>query len=199
LDSIKNTKINKANSIKKAEVEKALINKAEINKAKINKDKIEKAEIKKAKIGDVPQIQQLVNYFADKGLMLARPLSEIYENLRDYFVVRQNGKVLACAALHINWSDLAEVKALAVNETAQKKGLGAGLVAACVQEARDLDIPVVFCLTFQPEFFEKQHFARVDKMKLPRKVWSECFHCPKFPDCDEVALFYPLKEGAQLG
>ncbi len=155
--------------------------------------------IAKAKIGDVPQIQQLVNNFADKGLMLARPLSEIYENLRDYFVVRKDGKVVGCVALHINWSDLAEVKALAVEEGYQKEGFGAQLVAACVEEARALDIPIIFCLTFQPEFFEKQKFVRVDKMKLPRKVWSECFHCPKFPDCDEVALFYPLKEGAQLG
>ena len=156
-------------------------------------------EIEKAKIGDVPQIQQLVNNFADKGLMLARPLSEIYENLRDYFVVRENGKVLACVALHINWSDIAEVKALAVSEDAQKKGLGARLVAACAAEAQALDIPIIFCLTFQPEFFEKQRFVRVDKMKLPRKIWSECFHCPKFPDCDEVALYYPIKKGAQLG
>jgi amino-acid N-acetyltransferase len=156
-------------------------------------------KIEKAKIGDVPQIQQLVNNFADKGLMLARPLSEIYENLRDYFVVRENGRVLACVALHINWSDIAEVKALAVSEQMQKKGLGAQLVAACAAEARELDIPIIFCLTFQPEFFEKQRFVRVDKAKLPRKIWSECFHCPKFPDCDEVALYYPIKKGAQLG
>jgi amino-acid N-acetyltransferase len=157
------------------------------------------SSIEKARIGDVPQIQQLVNKFADKGLMLARPLSEIYENLRDYFVIRQNGQVVGCVALHINWADLAEIKALAVDDPVQKMGFGAQLVAACVTEARVLGIPIVFCLTFQPGFFEKQRFTRVDKMKLPRKVWSECFHCPKFPDCDEVALFYPLKEGAQLG
>ncbi len=155
--------------------------------------------IEKARIGDVPQIQQLVNYFADKGEMLARPLSEIYENLRDYFVVRRGKKVVACVALHISWSDLAEVKALAVAENTQRKGLGAQLVVACLKEARELDLPIVFCLTYKPAFFEKQGFVRVDKMKLPKKVWTECFHCPKFPDCDEVALFYTLKEGAQLG
>lgn len=154
--------------------------------------------IEKAKIGDVPRIQQLVNNFADKGLMLARPLSEIYENLRDYFVVRADNRVVACVALHVSWSDLAEVKALAVDEKYQKTGLGAQLVAACVKEARELDIPIIFCLTYQPAFFEKQDFVRVDKAKLPRKVWSECFHCPKFPDCDEVALFHTIKKGAQL-
>lgn len=45
--------------------------------------------VEKGKIKDVPQMQQLINYFADKGEMLARSLSEIYENIRDYFVVRQ--------------------------------------------------------------------------------------------------------------
>jgi amino-acid N-acetyltransferase len=155
--------------------------------------------VEKAKITDVPEIHRLVNYFAAKDEMLARPLSELYENIRDFFVVRNDGKVVACAALHVNWSDLAEVKAVAVAEEVQKKGLGKDLIAACVREAGDLGLPIVFCLTYKPEFFEKQGFVRVDKMKLPRKVWTECFHCPKFPDCDEVALYCTLREGAQLG
>ena len=155
--------------------------------------------IEKAKIGDVPQIHQLVNSFAGKGQMLARPLSEIYENLRDYFVVRKDKKIIACVALHISWSDLAEVKALAVSKRSQKKGLGAQLVAACIEEAKQLDIPVIFCLTSRPDFFGKQGFKEVDKMTLPKKVWTECFHCPKFPDCEETAMIYPVKEGAQLG
>ncbi len=155
--------------------------------------------IEKAKIGDVPQIHKLVNSFAGKGQMLARPLSEIYENLRDYFVVKKDKKVIACVALHISWSDLAEVKALAVSSRNQKKGLGAQLVTACIEEAKLLDIPVVFCLTYQPVFFGKQGFIEVDKMKLPKKVWTECFHCPKFPDCEETAMVFTVKEGAQLG
>jgi amino-acid N-acetyltransferase len=155
--------------------------------------------VDKAKIGDVPQIHKLVNSFAARGDMLARPLSEIYENIRDYFVIRRGKMVIACGALHVSWSDLAEVKALAVAESSQKKGLGEQIVKACLQEAKMLDIPIVFCLTYRPVFFEKQGFMQVDKMKLPKKVWTECFHCPKFPDCDEVALYCVLKEGAVLG
>jgi amino-acid N-acetyltransferase len=155
--------------------------------------------VEKAKITDVPEIHRLVNYFAGKDEMLARPLSELYENIRDFFVVRQAGKLVACAALHVNWSDLAEVKAVAVAEEAQKKGLGKDLISSCLQEAKELGLPIVFCLTYKPEFFEKQGFVRVDKMKLPRKVWTECFHCPKFPDCEEVAMYYTLREGAELG
>src|SRR5208283_5287014 len=60
--------------------------------------------VEKAKINDAPQIHRLVNSFAERGEMLARPLSEIYENIRDYFVVRKAGDVVACAALHIAWA-----------------------------------------------------------------------------------------------
>jgi amino-acid N-acetyltransferase len=153
--------------------------------------------LEKAKIGDVPKIQQLVNSFADKGEMLARPLSEIYENLRDYFIVREDDKIIACGALHISWQDLAEIKALAVSENAQRKGLGAEVVKACIKEAHELEIPLLFCLTYKPLFFGKQGFTEVDKMTLPNKVWTECFHCPKFPDCGETAMILPLKTEAK--
>ncbi len=155
--------------------------------------------IEKAKIGDVPQIQQLVNYFAGRDEMLPRPLSEIYENLRDYFVVRNDNRIIACVALHVSWSDLAEIKALAVAEDIQGKGLGSELVKACIEEAKFLEIPIIFCLTYKPGFFVKHGFIEVDKMKLPKKVWTECFHCPKFPDCGETAMILTLKEGALLG
>lgn len=155
--------------------------------------------IEKAKITDVPDIHRLVNHFADRGDMLARPLSDIYENLRDYFVIRNRShRIVACVALHIAWSDIAEVRSLAVASNNQKKGLGAELVKSCIEDAKELGIPVVFCLTYKPVFFEKLGFSRVEKMTLPRKVWTECFHCPKFPDCEEVALVYDIKE-AQLG
>ncbi len=147
-------------------------------------------QVEKAKIADVPQIHKLVNGFAEKGLMLARPLSEIYESIRDFFVIKEGSKVVACAALHISWSDLAEIRSVAVAEDEQKKGLGARLVAACLKEAEELGINTVFCFTYQPEFFRKYNFVDIDKMELPRKVWTDCFRCPKFPNCDETALIY---------
>jgi len=150
-------------------------------------------DVEKAKVSDAPQIHQLVNFFADRGEMLPRSLGEIYENIRDYFVVREEGRLLACVALHISWADLAEIRSMAVAEEAQKQGLGTRLVEACLQEAKELGIDTVFCLTYKPDFFEKFGFKQVDKMELPRKIWAECFHCPKFPYCDEVALIYRFK------
>ena len=149
--------------------------------------------IEKARISDTTEMHRLINYFADKGEMLARSLSEIYENIRDYFVVREGERVIACAALHVNWADLAEIKSVAVAEDSQRKGVGDHLVKACLREARELGITTVFCLTYKPPFFEKLGFSQVDKMELPQKVWTECYRCPKFPNCDEVALIYHLE------
>jgi amino-acid N-acetyltransferase len=147
-------------------------------------------QVEKAKISDVPQIHKLINGFADKGMMLARPLSDLYEDMRDFVVIRDGDKVLACAALAIAWEDLAEVRSVAVAEEMQKNGLGAKLVQTCIQEARDLGIKTVFCFTYRPKFFKEQGFKDIDKMELPRKVWTDCFRCPKFPNCDEIALVY---------
>lgn len=152
--------------------------------------------VEKARISDATQMQGLINYFADKGEMLARPLSEIYENIRDYFVVRRGGRVVACAALHVSWSDLAEVKSVAVAEANQKEGIGEQLIEACLEEAKGLGVSTVFCLTYKPAFFEKSGFSQLDKLELPHKVWGECYLCPKFPNCDEVALVYRLESGA---
>jgi len=150
-------------------------------------------KVEKARISDATQMHKMINYFADKGEMLARPLSEIYENIRDYFVVKQGKRVIACAALHVNWLDLAEIKSVAVAEDSQRQGIGNQLVDACLNESKELGISTIFCLTYKPAFFEKLGFSQTDKMELPHKVWSECYRCPKFPNCDEVGLIYHLK------
>jgi amino-acid N-acetyltransferase len=150
--------------------------------------------IDKATMAEAPQIQGLVSSFAAIGEMLPRPLSEIYEHLRDFFVVREEQQVVACAALHIMWEDLAEIRSLAVMEGNQEQGMGLVLVNACLTEARRLGIRTVFALTQQPAFFEKAGFRQADVMSLPRKVWGECFRCPKFPQCDEIAVVIELGE-----
>jgi len=144
--------------------------------------------IRKAKMEDVPVIHELVNDYAAKGEMLARSLSELYEGLRDFFMAEEEGQILGCAALHINWEDLAEVRSLAVSVTAQKRGIGRKLVEACIQEARDLGVSKVYALTYRPGFFEQLGFDPVPKETLPHKIWGDCLKCPQFPNCDEDAV-----------
>jgi amino-acid N-acetyltransferase len=150
-------------------------------------------KLEKARIGDVPQIHKLINAFAGRGEMLPRPLSELYENIRDFFVVRKGRKIIGCAALHVMWSDMAEIKSVAVDEELQKQGVGNQLVSACLKEAKVLGIATIFCLTYKPAFFGKFGLKEVDKMSLPQKIWTECYRCPKYPNCDETAMTMRFK------
>ena len=145
-------------------------------------------KVEKARVSDANSMHRMISYFADKGEMLPRALSDIYEGIRDYFVVRKGNQVIACAALHVNWGDLAEIRSLAVAEQEQNQKIGSLLIQACFNEAKELGIPKVFCLVRKPGFFERQGFQLIDKTDLPQKVWAECYRCPKFPNCDEVAL-----------
>jgi len=90
--------------------------------------------------------------------------------------------------LQVTWADLAEIRSLAVDEKEQNQNIGSLLIQACLKDAKELEIPRVFCLVRKPAFFEKHGFRLIDKKELPQKVWAECYRCPKFPDCDEVAL-----------
>ena len=149
-------------------------------------------QVDRARVTDANSMHRLISHFADKGEMLPRALSEIYDGIRDYFVVRKEGRVIACAALQVTWADLAEIRSLAVDEQEQNQRIGSLLIQACLKDAKELGIPRVFCLVRKPAFFEKHGFRLIDKKELPQKVWAECYRCPKFPDCDEVALICHL-------
>lgn len=154
--------------------------------------------IRKAHIDDIKKIQELINYYAEKDLMLPRSLNELYENIRDFFVYEENGEILGCAALHVTWKDLAEIKSLAVVESKQKKKIGSLLVKSVFEDARNLKIKRIFALTYVPSFFEKFGFKKLAHAQLPHKIWSECINCFKFPDCQEVALAVDLQEHAGM-
>ncbi|MCL2760869.1 MAG: N-acetyltransferase [Desulfuromonadales bacterium] len=148
--------------------------------------------LRKASIKDVKSIQKLLSHYADKGDMLSRSLSELYESLRDFYIIEADGELIGVAALHILWDDLAEIRSVAVAEGDRMKGVGREVVTACIDEGRKLGLKRLFCLTYKPEFFSKLGFRVVDKSELPHKVWSDCLKCVKFPDCDEIAMILDL-------
>jgi len=148
--------------------------------------------IRKAKLSDVKYIYKLIIHFSKKGDVIPRPLSELYEKVRDFFVCEDKDLIVGAAALHIIWEDLAEIRSLVVSEEYQGKGIGARLVEACLEEARALEIPRVFVLTTSPEFFKKLGFKEINKQELPQKVWADCIRCSKFPECNEIPLIIKL-------
>ncbi len=145
-------------------------------------------EIRSAKISDVKAIHALISSYAERERMLFRPMADIYEKLQAFSVAEADGCVVGCCVLEIVWSNLAEIKSLAVDETKKEKGLGRMLVTAAIEQAIRLGVPKVFALTLEPDFFEKLGFEIVEKETLPMKVWSDCAKCPKQQNCDEIAV-----------
>ncbi|MBW2019483.1 MAG: N-acetyltransferase [Deltaproteobacteria bacterium] len=153
--------------------------------------------IRKATIRDVKEIHHLLKKYADRGELLPRALSNLYDDVRDFSVFEEEstGSILGICALHVCWEDLAEIRSLAVCEKHQREGIGSALVTAALAEADDLGIRRVFTLTYRPDFFNRHGFQIIDKAMLPQKVWAECIKCVKFPDCDEIAMLKLLSEG----
>ncbi len=144
--------------------------------------------LRRTKISDVEDIYNLINSYADEGLMLARPRSTLYECIREFILAEEDGEFLGIGALHIIWEDLAEIRALAIKRDVRKTGIGRQVVEALLKDAKELGIKQVFALTYQPDFFKKCGFSVIPKEELPHKVWKDCINCPKFPNCDEIAV-----------
>jgi amino-acid N-acetyltransferase len=152
--------------------------------------------IRKATIEDIKSIHAMLKYYGDKGELLARPLSKLYDHVRDFSVfteVQNTKKIIGCCALQFCWEDLAEIRSLAVREDVAGKSIGKQLVENVFEEAGKYKIKSLFTLTYKPAFFEKFGFIRIDKADLPLKIWSDCIHCVKFPDCDETAMIKTLE------
>ena len=155
----------------------------------------------RASVNDAREIQRLISYWAEEtGDVLPRTEGEIYETIRDFVVVPARpdagagSGLLAAGALHVEWRDLAEIKSLVVDPRAQGKGLGRVVVEACLDEAVELGLKTVFALTTTPAFFERLGFRVAGVSAFPRKVWNECFRCPKYDNCDEIAVSIDLRE-----
>ncbi len=151
-------------------------------------------DIRNAKTCDAGAIHSLISHYAELDRMLFCSLADIYEKLQIFKVAEEGDGIVGCCGLQVVWSDLAEIKSLAVDRGAAGRGVGSGLVEAALADAKRIGVKRVFTLTLEARFFEKKGFARVDKASLPMKVWSDCARCSKQDKCDEVAMIYDVCE-----
>ncbi len=150
-------------------------------------------EMRSATVLDIEPIMDLVNELASKGVMLPRSPASIVEKLRDFVVVEVNGAFAGCGALAIIWTDIAEIRSIAVDPKHQGLGLGRKMAEHLIEEARGLGLQKVMAFTYVTGFFEKLGFGVVDHGTLPHKVFNDCLNCPKFHKCDEVAVVKVLR------
>lgn len=146
--------------------------------------------IRKATIKDIKSVHELLQVYGKKGKLLARPLSELYDHVRDFYVWRagEEDTLQGCCALQFCWEDLAEIRSLAVHPQHLGQGIGARLAREALKEAKAFNVREVFTLTYEPEFFSRFGFKKIDRSELPLKIWADCIICVKFPDCDETAM-----------
>lgn len=155
--------------------------------------------VRKAHMDDVKDIHALLLDCAQKGLLLPRALIFLYGHVRNFWVVdAPDGGIAACCALSPVWDDLGEICSLVVREDLRRHGLGRKVVEACMSDCEALHIRRVFSLTYQVEFFSRLGYEIIDKGALPQKIWSDCVHCAKYPDCcDETAVFKQVGSDGQ--
>lgn len=148
--------------------------------------------VRKAAMRDIEPLLRLINGYAAKGVMLPRTEFELSENMRDFSVAYQDGRLVGCGALHFYSPVVGEIRSLAVAEAAKIRGIGRILVKSLVREAQEYSLGAVFAFTYVPGFFGKVGFEEVERGELPLKAWKDCLRCPKFQSCDEIAVLRVL-------
>jgi amino-acid N-acetyltransferase len=143
---------------------------------------------RRAILPDAEPIHDLIAAYARDGTLLPRSLAEICENVRDFVVLLDRGRIIGCGALHLYGMHLAEIRSITVARSAQGGGGGQRLVKALLAEAKKHRVSCICLFTRTPEFFRRLGFELAQREDLPDKVRKDCCVCPRLDTCDEVAM-----------
>jgi amino-acid N-acetyltransferase len=128
--------------------------------------------IRRARTSDVPAIKRLVDTYAGK-ILLEKNLVTLYEAVQEFWVAEQQGEVVGCGALHVLWSDLGEVRTVAVAPAMTGHGIGHAIVDKLLDVARELQLQRLFVLTFETEFFGRHGFTEIEGTPVTAEVYDE--------------------------
>lgn len=131
------------------------------------------AEVRRARTPDVAGIRALVDTYAPDRRLLSKATVTLYEDVQEFFVAADADEVVGCGAVHVMWQDLAEIRTLAVAPQARGHGIGAALLERLVDNARELGVGRLFCLTFETGFFARHGFTVVDAPVVGIDVQAE--------------------------
>lgn len=147
--------------------------------------------IRPARAADVRRIRQVTAPYVDSRAIVPKPAVSYYESVQEFLVADLGEQIVGCGALHVMWDDVAEIRTLAVDPVAKGHGVGSALVAALLNQARELGVGRVFCLTFETEFFARHGFEVIDGAPVEPAVYSELLQSydegvAEFLDLDRV-------------
>ena len=148
--------------------------------------------IRQAAPEDIQTIVRIIAHYASQGLMLPRSHQAMQESLSRYVVADLDGEIIGCGGLEQYSNDTAEVFGLATAPNTTVRGTGSAIVEALIKRARSEKISQLFAMTLAPAFFQKMGFRTVEHKDVPMKVWKDCVACPKYGNCDEIAMVLDL-------
>jgi amino-acid N-acetyltransferase len=129
--------------------------------------------IRRARTADVRGIRALVAPLAERRVLVSKEAVTYYESVQEFRVAEVDGRVVGCGALHVMWEDLAEVRTLAVADDQLGTGLGGRILRELVEDARELGVRRLFCLTFETRFFERHGFVPIEGQAVSHAVYAE--------------------------
>ena len=142
---------------------------------------------------DLDSAYDLINFYADQGIVLPRSKKNILKEIENFLVARINNQFVGIISFYDYGPNLKEIRSLVVKKNFSNQNIGSSLLINLVNKIikKNLEqIPKIFVLTFSPKFFEKNGFCKVEKSYFPEKIWKDCQKCKNKDDCGETALIY---------
>jgi amino-acid N-acetyltransferase len=121
----------------------------------------------------VEAIREICEPLVDQRILLGKELVSLYEAVQEFVVAEIDGRVVGCGALHVMWRDLAEVRTLAVSTEVKRQGVGAAMMTALLERAKELGVKRVFCLTFETQFFAGFGFEEISNVPVDAETYAE--------------------------
>jgi amino-acid N-acetyltransferase len=143
---------------------------------------------REAILPDAERIHEMISAYSGDGTLLPRNFAEICENVRDFVVLENRGRIIGCGALHLYGQHLAEIRSITVDPAQQGHGGGKQLVQALLEEAEKHGVSCICLFTRKPEFFAQMGFSMAQREDLPDKIHKDCCVCPRYHSCDEFAM-----------
>ena len=135
--------------------------------------------MRRARTPDIPQIETLIAPLVESRVLLGKDRVVFYEAVQEFRVAEsRDGDLIGCGALHVMWEDLGEVRTLAVADAWRGRGVGHGILSSLEDEARDLGLTRLFCLTFETSFFERHGYEEIGEGIVSPDVYAELVRSP---------------------
>ena len=134
--------------------------------------------VRRARTADIPGILNLVEPLVHERILLGKERVDLYEAVQEFRVAEADGELVGCGALHVMWEDLGEVRTLATTAEWRGKGVGHALLARLEDDARELGLSRLFCLTFEVAFFGAHGYAEHGEGLVSPDVYAELVRSP---------------------